>query len=180
KAANILVLDEPTNDLDMETLELLENILMEFDGTILLVSHDRDFLDNVVTGTWVFEGEGKISEYVGGYQDYLDYKKKVEASKKESKSQATNKNEPAKGTPAQAQSEKKKTKLSYKDQRELENLPQLIEKLEIEQAELHELMASADFYQLPVEDQKEKQERLETVEQELETAFNRWEELDNF
>jgi len=174
KAANILVLDEPTNDLDMETLELLEDILVNFDGTLLIVSHDRDFLDNVVTSTWVFEGEGKISEYVGGYEDYIRY---IEQQKKTTSPNETNKN---KNQTSNKSTEKKQCKkLSYKEQRELETLPQLIEDMENEQGEIHNLMASNDFYQLSIEEQKDKQERLQQLDESLEQSYSRWEALDS-
>ena len=175
RSANILVLDEPTNDLDMETLELLEDILVQFDGTILIVSHDRDFLDNVVTGTWVFEGQGKISEYVGGYQDYIRYK---EGLLKEEKSNRIVPTKEASQGQDNTKIQKSKNKLSFKDQRELDNLPQLIEKLEDEQKGLHEQMTSAEFYRLGIEDQKQKQNRLAEIDTELEQAYQRWEELD--
>jgi len=114
--ANLLVLDEPTNDLDVETLELLEELLCNYDGTLILVSHDRTFLDNVVTSTLAFEGDGVINEYVGGYEDWLRQSKKTEV-----------KNEIKPAQVKETKKEKSKTKLTYKDQRELDNLPQKIE-----------------------------------------------------
>ncbi len=173
RPANILILDEPTNDLDMETLDLLEDLLMAFDGTILLVSHDRDFLDNVVTSTWVFEGEGKISEYVGGYQDYL--RQSRQGSKPADDRTLPKTKLKATETPPVAE---KKKKLSYKKQRELDSWTGEIEKLEAAQEALHASMADPGFYQLTVEEQKSKQARLTEVENLLEQAYLRWEALD--
>jgi ATP-binding cassette subfamily F protein uup len=141
QSANMLVLDEPTNDLDVETLELLEDLLADYQGTLLLVSHDRTFLDNVVTSTLVFEGEGKVGEYAGGYEDW-----------KLQRAAAPLRDVPKLGAPslvAPAVAEKtnnRNRKLSYKERRELEALPGKIEALEVEQSELHRLMGDGDFY----------------------------------
>ncbi|HVY52910.1 MAG TPA: ATP-binding cassette domain-containing protein, partial [Gammaproteobacteria bacterium] len=164
--ANLLVMDEPTNDLDVETLELLEELLSNFQGTLLLVSHDRTFLDNVVTGTLVFEGEGCITEFVGGYQDWLRQKPpisktlKPEASKKVIDKPKSNK------------------KLSYKDERELEGLPAYIEKLEAEQNTLQIKISAPDFYQQDSKIITETLEKLTGLSSELEKAYLRWEELE--
>jgi ABC transport system ATP-binding/permease protein len=163
--ANLLVLDEPTNDLDIETLELLEELLAEYQGTLLIVSHDRQFLDNVVTSTLVFEGNGKIQEYVGGYQDWLRQTKKQSAapSKQGKQAKIVSKN-PAK-------------KLSYKEQKELEELPKRIEMLEAEQEKLQQLTASAEFYQETPEKVAQTLAELTKLAAELEMAYQRWVEL---
>ena len=178
--ANLLVMDEPTNDLDVETLELLEELLCNYDGTLILVSHDRTFLDNVVTSTFAFEGDGVIHEYVGGYEDWL------RQSKSRNK-QATQKNQPgtkpetkpATGntTKKKVAQEKPKAKLSYKDQRELDALPGLIEKLETEQLEIQAVMAEADFYKQDASETTKVMARLAELEKELEAAYQRWDEL---
>ena len=173
--ANMLVLDEPTNDLDVETLELLEELLLEFDGTLLLVSHDRRFLDNVVTSTIVFEGPGVVREYVGGYEDWLRQGGRFEAIEKAEKqtvAKQVTQPESQKNTP-------QKRKLSYKEQRELDGLPSLIESLEQEQADLQSLTSQADFYQRPGDEISEKLARLEAISTELTAAYERWDELDN-
>jgi ATP-binding cassette subfamily F protein uup len=171
KAANLIVMDEPTNDLDLETLELLEEKLVNYDGTLLLVSHDRAFLDNVVTGVFVLDGTGRIDEYVGGYSDWLEQRPKPEA-----KAQAVKK-APEKEKAEPSQSAKKK-KLSYKEQQELNQLPERIEQLETRQAELNELMNSSDFYK---NDQPTIAKTLDELNQTvaaLEQAYQRWDELE--
>src|SRR5690606_11585064 len=141
---NLLVLDEPTNDLDVESLELLEQLLLDFDGTILLVSHDREFLDNVVTSSVVFEGDGKVREYVGGYSDWLRQRSPSRQGATRS-DKGVGKGEQG-ATPA-AEAGKKPAKLSYKLQRELDLLPGLIKKLEKVVAALNADIAADDFYQ---------------------------------
>lgn len=171
KPANLLVLDEPTNDLDVETLELLEELLMDYKGTVLLVSHDREFLDNIVTSVLVFEGEQKVGEYVGGYSDWLRQRSVVNpeaAVKEESK--------PAKLPVAEAPAKAKK--LSYKDQRELDALPALIETLENELASLQETMQQPGFYQKDAVAISVVTDRIAEAEQELAHTFKRWEALD--
>ncbi|MBP7230796.1 MAG: ATP-binding cassette domain-containing protein [Syntrophaceae bacterium] len=168
--SNVLVLDEPTNDLDAETLELLEDRLLEYKGTILLVSHDRTFLNNVATSTIVLEGEGRLQEYVGGYDDWLRQHAHVtEVSKTSSKEVKTKKEKQP----------KEKSKLSFKEARELEELPLQIEKMEKEKAELMELLNSADLYKTNkpalVLDLNTK---LEALDANLETTYNRWNELE--
>ena len=133
--SNVLVLDEPTNDLDIDTLDLLEELLIDYKGTIILVSHDRAFLNNVVTSTLVFEGNGSINQYIGGYDDWLRQRK----TEQPASAQAAAK--------AQDQSTAASKKLSYKDQRELDNLPQEIENLETQIAEISEQISQPDFYQ---------------------------------
>ena len=174
--ANMLVLDEPTNDLDVDTLELLEELLAEYDGTLLLVSHDRTFLDNVVTSTLVFEGDGKVGEYTGGYEDWERYRLHVEAERDGVPSR------PSGLAPVrprgQEKSNGKPRKLTYKEQRELEALPEKIESLEAEQSELHGLMGDADFYRQPSEKITATIDRLEAVKLELESLYARWQELE--
>jgi ATP-binding cassette subfamily F protein uup len=170
RAFNVLVLDEPTNDLDAETLELLEDQLMEYQGTLLLVSHDRDFLDNVVTSTIVFE-QGTINQYVGGYQDWLRQRPTAVAP-----SERSTRNAPATPKPAPAA---KPAKLSYKDKRELEELPALIETLESEIAALHETLGNPDFFRdSPADVISNTTETLQQREQALEQAYQRWSELE--
>ncbi|MGB5179557.1 MAG: ATP-binding cassette domain-containing protein, partial [Gammaproteobacteria bacterium] len=171
RPANLLVMDEPTNDLDVETLELLEELLMDYPGTLLLVSHDRAFLDNVVTASLVFEGQGHIGEYVGGYSDWL--RQKTAASQPTSKDSS---GPTVKAAPAAAA---KPDKLSYRDQRELDALPAKIEQLETEQAQLQAAMGDPGFYQQSHEQVNVILERLQTVEEELEVCFGRWEALES-
>lgn len=170
--SNLLVLDEPTNDLDIETLELLEEILLEYKGTLLLVSHDRAFLDNVVTSTLVFEGEGKIQEYVGGYEDWLRQRSQVSASsvpKVSAKSAVAA--EPVKAEPP-------KKKLSYKLQRELDLLPGQLEQLEAEIEQLHTETGAADFYSGDREHVAARLAALQAKETQLEELMERWVELE--
>ncbi len=165
---NVLVLDEPTNDLDVESLELLEQLLLEFDGTILLVSHDREFLDNVVTSTLVFEGEGRVGEYVGGYSDWLRQKARAAAKQKEVTATAP---------VAAVEAPRKTTKLSYKLQRELELLPMQIETLEKKLEALNARVAAADFYQQSKTATSATLAEVSAVQLELETCYARWLEL---
>ncbi|HJX09210.1 MAG TPA: ATP-binding cassette domain-containing protein [Candidatus Binatia bacterium] len=174
--ANMLVLDEPTNDLDVDTLELLEELLAEYEGTLLLVSHDRTFLDNVVTSTLVFEGDGKVGEYTGGYEDWERYRLHVEAERDEV-SRRPSGLAPVR-PPVQERSNGKPRKLTYKEQRELEALPEKIESLEAEQSALHGLMGDADFYRQPSEKITATIDRLEAVKLELESRYARWQELE--
>ena len=174
KPANLLVLDEPTNDLDVETLELLEELLLNYEGTLLLVSHDRQFLDNIVTSTIVMEGNGQVNEYVGGYNDYL--RQRVNQSKViPSETEVTSITSPT----APIASKKSVTKkLSYNEQRELTLLPEKIEKLETEQEELVTLSSEPDFYQKEKFEINKTMNRLAEIEKQLSSAYLRWEELD--
>jgi ATP-binding cassette subfamily F protein uup len=173
--ANLLVLDEPTNDLDVETLDLLEELLTDFAGTVLLVSHDREFLDNVVTRCFAFEGNGRIGDYVGGYSDWLRQRQvSPTAAKAESKPEA----KLATAIPAAAPAAKSAGKLNYKDKRELEALPAKIEKLEAEQTELSALIGDPNIYQRDKERALAVQARLSAVAGELAAAYARWEELE--
>jgi len=169
KPFNVLVMDEPTNDLDVETLDLLEELLMEYSGTLLLVSHDREFLDNVVTSTLVMESDGRVREFVGGYGDWLR------------QSGA----EPAPATPLLKVAQEKPRrqaerprKLSFKEERELESLPDLIAGLEEEQERLHTTLADPNMYKSGGTEIGLLNTRLETLEQELAEAYQRWEELE--
>lgn len=167
--ANVLVLDEPTNDLDLETLDLLEELLADFSGTIFLVSHDRDFLNRTATSTIAFEDDGRVAEYVGGYDDWLRQRP----------------GKPAPEPPAEAKKSRPRPqkqrprKLSFREKGELEELPALIDRLEAEQAELHARLADPDFYREAGERVAALNERLSEIEAELETAYGRWEELEH-
>ena len=176
KPSNLIVMDEPTNDLDMVTLELLEEMLSEYKGTLLLISHDRAFMDNVVTSTWVFDGKGNIAEYIGGYQDYLQQRpddKVVDQKSDVKKAQAK-----AEAEKAAAQSNVKKVKLSYKDQRELEQLPAEIEKLEVEQAELSDKLADGSWFVSDADAATQASQRLAEIEELLLEKLERWDELE--
>ncbi|MCL6268769.1 ATP-binding cassette domain-containing protein [Sansalvadorimonas sp. 2012CJ34-2] len=181
KPANILVLDEPTNDLDVETLELLESILVDFKGTVLLVSHDRDFLDNVVGSSLVFEGNGVVREYVGGFDDWLRQGGSIDKlaesgdAGKVDKAKSKPKVEASKDTPKPAA----KKKLSYKLQRELDALPGEIEKLEQELADLEEETGANSFYQQDQETVQTKLARLTELNELLEQKMDRWAELED-
>lgn len=176
KPSNLIVMDEPTNDLDMVTLELLEEMLSEYKGTLLLISHDRAFMDNVVTSTWVFDGKGNIAEYIGGYQDYLQQRpddKVVDQKSDVKKAQAK-----AEAEKAAAQSNVKKVKLSYKDQRELEQLPAEIEKLEVEQAGLSDKLADGSWFVSNADEATKASQRLAEIEEVLLEKLERWDELE--
>ena len=165
REANVLVLDEPTNDLDLETLDLLEELLADFTGTLFLVSHDRAFLNRVVTSTIVFEGEGQISEYIGGYDDWLRQRPQTGSVPKAK--------EPVKDKPKKERSRK----LTFKEKQELEALPHRIDTLETEIAELHAKMADPGFYRTAGAQVAATTARLETIETELAETYSRWEEL---
>jgi ATP-binding cassette subfamily F protein uup len=171
RPANVLVLDEPTNDLDVETLELLEELLLDYSGTVLLVSHDRAFVNNVVTSTLVFEGDGRIEGYAGGYDDWLIQRPDQAASKPDKPSARRGKKAalPAKPAPK---------KLGYMEKRELETLPGRIESLETRQQELFQTMSDPDFYRQDGERIAEVKNELTRVEKDLEDAFVRWEVLE--
>jgi len=172
--ANLLVLDEPTNDLDMETLEMLENVLADYEGTLLVVSHDRAFLDNVVTSTLVFEGNGRVDEFLGGYREWMAQRVAIQTSQNRTEKPAASPIEPMnKATSSRGK------KLSYREQKELEDLPSLIESLEAEQSALQDLMASADFYRRDKQEITASLARAETLKQELDAAYARWEVLDS-
>ena len=169
KPANLLVMDEPTNDLDIDTLDLLEELLTDYQGTVLLVSHDRTFLDRVVTSSLVFEGEGCINEYVGGYSDWLRQRNVENHSPQSTVSRPV---------PQPREKPAQSVKLSYKDQRELDQLPQRIEQLETDIDALHQNMANPDFYRQDGTQISEQKEQLALLEKELEKAYSRWEVLE--
>ncbi len=180
KPSNVLVLDEPTNDLDAETLDLLEDVLPQYQGTVFLVSHDRAFLNNVVTSTIVFEGDGAAREYDGGYDDWLRVfqQRAQQAAAAQSATRAQAK-AAALPSPAPPSSVPRKIRLSYRDQRELDELPDRIAALEARQQELQSIMAAAGFYQSGAERITEVTTELTQVSEDLETAFARWEELES-
>jgi ATP-binding cassette subfamily F protein uup len=183
RAANVLVLDEPTNDLDLETLELLEAELVEWPGTLLLVSHDRTFLDNVVTSTLVFEGGGKVEDYVGGYDDWLRQRPSVRASSPEPRSPSPEPRaaspEPRVPRPEPRVPGSETKKLSYREQRELETLPGRIESLEAEQRTLNTKIADPAFYSEPADVIKVAVARLEAIGKELAEVYARWDALES-
>ncbi|CAM9115793.1 ATP-binding cassette domain-containing protein [Acinetobacter pseudolwoffii] len=173
KPSNLIVMDEPTNDLDMVTLELLEEMLGGYKGTLLLISHDRAFMDNVVTSTWVFDGKGNIDEYVGGYQDYLE--QRPDQTVVDQKSAVKKAMAKAEAAPVAA----KKVKLSYKDQRALEQLPAEMEALEKEQAEINTQLADGSLFVSDSDKAMQLSQRLSEIDELLLEKLERWEELDN-
>ena len=199
KPSNLLLLDEPTNDLDIETLELLEELVMNYQGTVLIVSHDRAFLNNICTSSIVFDAPGVVNEYVGGYDDWLRQRpakyakfrsaatlettKAVQAEHKavQEKAQNSSKNGTTKKSspPSTASPKPSKVKLSYKDQREYDALPELMEKIEAELEALSEQISDPDFYLNPDDEVQATLKALEEKERELEAAFERWEILES-
>ena len=163
RPSNVLVMDEPTNDLDSETLDLLEELLLDYPGTVLLVSHDRAFLNNVATSTLVFEKHG-LNEYIGGYDDWLRQRPKDAEEKNENRQ-------------SREKPKKDKAKMSFKEERELSGLPAKIETLEAEQHKLFEKMAAPDFFRQG-KNTAEAKARMEEVESELADSYSRWEELE--
>ena len=177
RPANVLVLDEPTNDLDIDTLELLENLLQDYAGTLFLVSHDRTFLENTVTQVIAFEGQGKITEFSGGYDDWLRFSQQRESSRKTVEkplTTASQSNNATTGTNPPA-----RKKLSFKEQRELEALPTEIEQLEQEQTEIQAQFAQGDIYKQAPEQVKQQQERLDAIETLILEKLERWEWLES-
>ncbi|EGQ8961779.1 ABC transporter ATP-binding protein [Vibrio parahaemolyticus] len=177
KPNNLLILDEPTNDLDIETLELLEEMLANYQGTLLLVSHDREFVDNTVTTSWIFEGDGVIEEFVGGYHDAKQQRDQALAVRFSTEKPAK-KDKVVEETPKTTQPKNNSKKLSYKLQRELEALPAKLEQLESDIETLQEQVNDPEFFAKPVEQTQPVLEQLAALEQELEIAFERWEELE--
>ena len=165
--SNVLVLDEPTNDLDIDTLDLLEELLIDYKGTIILVSHDRAFLNNVVTSTLVFEGNGNINQYIGGYDDWLRQRKTEQPASSQQPSKV------------QAKTATASKKLSYKDQRELDNLPLEIENLETQIAEISELISQPAFYKGDRTETAKTETSLSELQQQLSHCYERWESLEN-
>jgi ATP-binding cassette subfamily F protein uup len=189
KPANVLILDEPTNDLDIETLELLESLLVSFDGTLIVVSHDRRFLDNVVTSTLAFTGEGRVEEHVGGYEDWArardrDLAAAATASTGVAATQAAGSARKPAGTSASAGAPSgtamgAQKKLSYKERLALEALPSRIETLEAEQVQIEATIAGSEFYKEPASVIAATMSRLEAVRMELDAAYRQWDELDS-
>ncbi|OTG90055.1 ATP-binding cassette domain-containing protein [Acinetobacter sp. ANC 3813] len=175
KPSNLIVMDEPTNDLDMVTLELLEEMLGGYKGTLLLISHDRAFMDNVVTSTWVFDGKGQIDEYIGGYQDYLE--QRPDQTAVDQKSDV--KKALAKAEASAAAAVPKKAKLSYKDQRALDQLPLEISALEQEQAQLSEKLADGSWFVTDADAATKATQRLAEIEDQMLEKMERLEELEN-
>lgn len=181
RPANLLVMDEPTNDLDIDTLELLEELIANFDGTLLLVSHDRAFLDRVVTSLLVLEGNGQVKEFIGGWSDWRAWRDAAEAERRrgaEPRREAgrdAGRDVPNKG----AEGETKRRKLSFNEQREFDNLPSRIEQLEARKAKLDALVADGSFYSRPHEEVRETMTALQSLVTEIEAAYARWGELDS-
>ena len=175
KPSNLLILDEPTNDLDIETLELLESLVHQYKGTLLLVSHDREFINNTVTSSWWFGDHGKIEDFVGGYHDAVH--QGANLFDPEAKVAPAEKTESAPKQPVT--SVEKTKKLNFKLQRELDQLPAAMEKLEQKIEQLQTEVSSADFFNLPPEKSAPVYEKLSKLEAELETALERWEELES-
>ncbi|MCB1183183.1 ATP-binding cassette domain-containing protein [bacterium] len=176
--ANLLVLDEPTNDLDIETVELLEELVGEFDGTLLLVSHDREFLDNVTTSTLVLEGEGRVAETVGGYADWARASRAAARERAREEAAANPRTDRRETPPAPGgQSAAAPKKLTWKESRELEELPDRIEALETEQSALHARLADPAFYQGPGAEIAAVRSRLESLSDQLTSLYDRWSEL---
>ena len=178
RPANLLVLDEPTNDLDIETLELLEALLVDWPGTLLLVSHDRAFIDHVVTSTWAFEGEGRVQEYVGGYADWLRQRRHPEPQHPEPQNRELQNREPRTRN-SEPGTQNRSAKPSYREQQELERLPGLIDALEREQEHLNTTVADPAFYKETAEAIHRALARLDSLQQELLDAYARWDELDS-
>jgi ATP-binding cassette subfamily F protein uup len=170
RPSNVLVLDEPTNDLDLETLEMLEARLLDYPGTVLLVSHDRSFLDNLCTSCFVFEGKGVIKEYVGGYSDW----QRVVQRRDTPAAKAS----PKKATPAQSQAPSHQQKLTNKEREELKKLPGRIEQLEAELEELQQHMADPEFFKGPADEVKSVSRRIAELPGAIEQAYTRWTELE--
>jgi ATP-binding cassette subfamily F protein uup len=172
KPANLIVMDEPTNDLDLETLELLEEKLVDFAGTLLIVSHDRAFLDNVVTSVFVLDGTGDVEEFVGGYSDWLAYSTAQKQAQLKKPIEAPKKDKPTTTTPT------KKKKLSFKEQQELSKLPVLIEELEAKQVALTEQTTAPNFYKQDPKAVAKTLDELKALEIKLEQTYARWDELE--
>ncbi len=172
KASNLIVMDEPTNDLDLETLELLEEKLVDFDGTLLIVSHDRAFLDNVVTSVFVLDGTGDVDDFVGGYSDWMDH---VKQAKQAEPVKAAKPEKPEVKTAAPTASKKK---LSFKEQQELDSIPKLIADLEAQQAQLTQQTSAAEFYKQDQAVVAKTLDELKQIDTKLEQVYQRWDELE--
>jgi ATP-binding cassette subfamily F protein uup len=175
KPSNVLVLDEPTNDLDIETLELLEDIINQYQGTILIVSHDREFIDNTCNSVWAFSGDGEVIDIIGGYTDYQEYKAELDEKRKQlEKHQVVTAAKEVK----KEKSNNKSSKLSYKLKLELEQLPSKVEALELALEEQQALVNDPEFFKRPQQETQAALNQLAETESELETAYARWEELE--
>ncbi|MDP1970452.1 MAG: ATP-binding cassette domain-containing protein, partial [Methylobacter sp.] len=172
KPSNLIIMDEPTNDLDLETLELLEEKLVDFDGTLLLVSHDRAFLDNVVTSVFVLDGSGEVDEFVGGYTDWMNH---VKQAKQAENVKVTKQEKPATQPPARTGTKKK---LSFKEQQELDKLPELIGELEARQAELNQQISAPEFYKKDQAVVAKTLDELKRIDEKVEQVYKRWDELE--
>ena len=172
RPANVLILDEPTNDLDIETLELVEAYLVDWPGTLLVVSHDRAFIDHVVTSTLVFEGDGRVEEYVGGYEDWLRQRPAVESPV------GNRESEKAASAPTRGNTWTRK-KLSYREQQEFDDFPALIERMESELHALNADVASPDFYKESADNITRALARIDELKDSLLSAYARWDELDS-
>ena len=183
KPSNVLVLDEPTNDLDVETLEMLETLLNEYQGTVLLVSHDREFVDNVANSCVVFEGEGELREFIGGFTDVENWYKEREAQRQavtqEEKAKVKNETKSTSDSPSHKSSPRKTKKLSYKDQRELETLPADIEQLESDVEALQLQVNDPEFFRQDNDTTAETLSRLADKENALALKYSRWDELES-
>ena len=172
RPSNLLIMDEPTNDLDVETLELLEELLSKYKGTLLLVSHDRAFLNNVVTSTIVLDGEGAVNEYIGGYDDWLCISQKITKENEDSKIVSLEERT--------SESLGKPRQLSFNEKKELKKLPSLIEAMETQQDQLLEKMAEPDFFRKAPQEISQIKLQLELIEDELLKTYERWEYLESF
>ncbi|TAN39345.1 MAG: ATP-binding cassette domain-containing protein [Nitrospirae bacterium] len=172
KPSNVLVLDEPTNDLDADTLELLEEMLIDYTGTVFLVSHDREFLNNIVTSTIVFEGDGRLAEYVGGYDDWL-------RQRDEPKPQPVRAKEAARPEKARSKQPARPRVLTFKERKELDALPPLIEALEAERTRLYDMLADPEFYRQDGSRIPEAKARIQELEEEISAGYERWELLES-
>lgn len=177
KPSNILVLDEPTNDLDIETLELLEDIINQYQGTVLIVSHDREFIDNTCSSVWAFEGNGKVTDIVGGYSDYEAYVNYLAEQAKTAQQQPVKKIEKTAPEPV-AKAESKSNKLSYKLKLELEQLPNKMEQLEAEVEAQQIIVSDPDFFKQDSDVTTKALNHLAQLESDLEAAFERWKKLE--
>ncbi len=179
KPSNLLILDEPTNDLDVETLELLEELIDSYTGTVLLVSHDRQFVDNTVTECWIFEGEGRIGQYVGGYHDAREQQAQAQPLRQSVAQKASPKAPEQEKTQPERRAGTSGGKLSYNLQRELEQLPHKLEQLEAELEALQSQVSDPEFFNQPHENTQKVLSAMAEAEQALETAFERWEHLES-
>ena len=179
KPSNVLVLDEPTNDLDVETLEMLETLLNEYEGTVLLVSHDREFVDNVANSCVVFEGNGALKEFIGGFSDVESWYKQQQAAQKNAEAKVKDETKSDPQSPKPKSSPRKTKKLSYKDQRELESLPAEIESLEEALAALQEKVNDPEFFKQPADATAGTLATLSETEETLSQKYARWDELES-